>query len=298
MELEPRLAAWAEAAIGAPVTSARPLTGGYSNDNVLLNERYVLRRYRGRNACAVEAALARRLAGTVPVAEVLAADEAGAVLLSRYMPGCPVDRLLAGADPGTAAALGRAIGATLAAVGTVTFAAPGFFGGGDLAPGPPGIEPASGLDAFVERCLREGNAGGHLTPAEQDALLRHARQAAPDLGALAGRRSLVHADYNPKNLLAAHEGGRWRVTAVLDWEFAFAGPPLFDVANMLRDPGPHAFADAFVAGYRDAGGELPPGWRRVARALDLFSLADFLTRPPEHRYFAKAVAHIRALIRT
>jgi aminoglycoside phosphotransferase (APT) family kinase protein len=86
------------------------------------------------------------------------------------------------------------------------------------------------------------------------------------------------------------------VVAVLDWEFAFSGPPLFDVGNMLRDPRPPAFAEAFVAGYRDAGGELPPGWRRLARALDLFSLADFLTRPPDHRYFARSVARIRELI--
>jgi hypothetical protein len=31
----------------------------------------------------------------------------------------------------------------------------------------------------------------------------------------------------------------------------------------------------------------------VSEALDLYALADFLTRPPEHPYFAKAVSLIR-----
>ena len=44
----------------------------------------------------------------------------------------------------------------------------------------------------------------------------------------------MHADYNGKNLLmqSTHEG--WQVAAVLDWEFAFAGSPLFDTGNFLR----------------------------------------------------------------
>ena len=33
--------------------------------------------------------------------------------------------------------------------------------------------------------------------------------------------------------------------------------------------------------------------RAQADALDLYALADFLTRPPEHRYFRRAVALIR-----
>jgi hypothetical protein len=38
---------------------------------------------------------------------------------------------------------------------------------------------------------------------------------------------------------------------------------------------------------------MPPGWREISEALDLYALADFLTRPPGHRYFSKAVAVIR-----
>jgi hypothetical protein len=37
-------------------------------------------------------------------------------------------------------------------------------------------------------------------------------------------------------------------------------------------------------------------WRQLSRALDLYSLADFLTRPVEHRYFGRAVTCVRAML--
>ncbi|MBB4761775.1 aminoglycoside phosphotransferase (APT) family kinase protein [Actinoplanes digitatis] len=179
----------------------------------------------------------------------------------------------------------------------MSFAAPGFFSGGALEPGPAGIEPTEGLDTFVRRCLAEGNGAGHLSDAEQRELLRFAEASTPGLEVLRGSRRLVHADFNPKNLLVGRDDdGHWRVTAVLDWEFAFSSAPLFDVGNMLRDPRPAAFEAGFVDGFRDGGGHLPADWRRLSRALDLYSLADLLTRPVDHRYFRRAVERIRDLV--
>lgn len=306
MHLEPQLRAWVEkvALPGRTVVDGRFLTGGYSNDNRLLTTadggEFVLRRYLGGNSCAVEAALLARLAGIVPVPEVIGADPDGGsagepVLLSAFAPGRPLGDVLAAATGPEAAALGRETGRTLAAIGSVEFAVPGFFSGPSLEPGPPGMEPTSGLDAFVERCLTEGNAAGHLGDGEQRALLRFAADAASDLAVLHGSRRLVHADFNPKNLLAVRTDGRWRLSAVLDWEFAFSSSPLFDVGNMLRDPRPAGFGEAFVDGYREGGGELPGNWRRLSQALDVYSLADLLKRPPDHRYFRRAVERIRAL---
>jgi hypothetical protein len=37
----------------------------------------------------------------------------------------------------------------------------------------------------------------------------------------------------------------------------------------------------------------PPDWREVSEALDLYALADLLTRPPGHRYFGRAVSALR-----
>ncbi|WP_203817534.1 phosphotransferase [Paractinoplanes ferrugineus] len=269
---------------GRKVVSSRLLSGGYSNENTLLEMsdggRLVLRRYLGKNRCAVETALATRLRGIVPVPEVVAASPADGLLLSMFVEGGPVT-----------ADAGRSVGETLARIGSVSFGQPGFFGDETLTPD--GFEPIGGLDAFVERCLREGNAAGHLTPAEQKALLRYATQVTPELDALRGSDRLVHADYNPKNMLAA----AGTIVAVLDWEFAFSSSPLFDVANLMRDPRPPGFTDDFLRGFRDGGGVLPANWRSLSAALDLYSLADFLTRPVEHRYFGKAVTKIRELVR-
>jgi aminoglycoside phosphotransferase (APT) family kinase protein len=292
---------------GHDIERARSLAGGFSNDNLLLvtstGEQYVLRRYLRHNSCAVEAALAARVAGIVPVAEVVAADPDGTasgqpLLLSRYMPGDLVSEILPGLAAHEAEELGHVTGAALAAVGTVSFEHPGFFGGADLVPD--GTEPTAGLPAFVDRCLRTGNADQALTPAKQQDLRQRAASAAPALEGLRGARQLVHSDFNPKNLLATRQRGTWAVTAVLDWEFSFSSSPLFDIGNMLRfrDELPPGFAAGFVAGYRADGGHLPENWRELSQALDLFALADFLTRPPEHPFFGKAAALIQQQLRS
>ncbi|MGA8454714.1 MAG: phosphotransferase, partial [Streptosporangiaceae bacterium] len=163
----------------------------------------------------------------------------------------------------------------------------------DLVPSPEAL-PAS-LPEFLESCLRAGYAAGPLSPAEIGRLRALAAAADPLARSVGRARQLVHSDYNGKNLLAVGGDGRWSISAVLDWEFAFSGSPLTDVGNMLRFRacGPPGFAGGFVAGYRDAGGRLPERWREISEALDLYALADFLTRPPGHRYFGKAVAALK-----
>jgi aminoglycoside phosphotransferase (APT) family kinase protein len=45
---------------------------------------------------------------------------------------------------------------------------------------------------------------------------------------------LVHGDYGPENILVDKVESQWKITAILDWEFAYSGSTLCDVANMLR----------------------------------------------------------------
>jgi aminoglycoside phosphotransferase (APT) family kinase protein len=301
----PAAAAWLGRVLpGHRITAAEPLGGGHGNENIRITTdsgRYVLRRYlRGDAArtCAIEAALAARLASeAVPAAEVIAADPEGTaagepVLLARYVAGVMISEAMA-RDPGSARELGAAAGRALAAIGAVTFPSGGAFTGPDLVPSPERM-PAS-LPEFVEACLRAGHAASALSPAELGRLRALAAAADPLARSVGTARRLVHADYNGKNLLAVGSDGRWSISAVLDWEFAFSGSPLTDIGNMLRfrDEHPRGFADGFIAGYRDAGGKLPERWREISEALDLYALADFLTRPPGHRYFGKAVAALK-----
>ena len=292
---------------GDRVVAAQRLGGGYSNENVLVTTargRYVLRRYPARagrdtaRTCAVEAALAARLAGTaVPVPEVIAADPGGAAAGSRCCwPGTrPASRSArcSARGPGRPPGSARRPAARWPPIGSVTFERGGMFTGADLVPSAAGL-PAS-LPEFVEACLRAGPAATALSPAELGGLRALAAAAEPLAASVADARQLVHSDYNGKNLLAVRRRGRWSISAVLDWEFAFSGSPLVDIGNMLRlrREYPPGFGDGFIGGYRDAGGPLPPDWREVSEALDLYALADLLTRPPGHRYFGQAVSVIR-----
>jgi hypothetical protein len=77
------------------------------------------------------------------------------------------------------------------------------------------------------------------------------------------------------------EEGRWQVSGVIDWEFAFSGPPLVDLGHMLRyeKRGRPLAEPHFSEGFRAGGGTLPEDWRALARAVDLMALCEILTRP-------------------
>ena len=68
---------------------------------------------------------------------------------------------------------------------------------------------------------------------------------------------------------------------MLDWEFAFAGPPLIDLSILLRwaDRWPPAFEQGVLAGFTAAGGVLPSEWKRTIRFLNLVTLLGFLRAP-------------------
>ncbi len=297
---------------GARLHEVDPLPGGFTNDMALLTaqpagapgpERYVLRRYRPsdsrvpRNTCAVEVAvLGRAAARTVPVTAVVASDPHGRAtgrptLLYRFVDGTPLSQVLAdGPVSGEARGLGRAVGAVLARIGRVRLPHPGAFGDASLVPAPEEAVPLGDLPGFVDRCLATAPADGPLSGTDAAVLRALARRGPRALAAVSGERSLVHCDFNPKNVLVERCAGQWAVAAVLDWELAFSGSPLFDVGNMLRfaHEYPPAFTTGFLQGFRGGNGRLPRDWRQLSRTLDLFALADILTAPPDPAYFTRA----------
>jgi len=104
------------------------------------------------------------------------------------------------------------------------------------------------LDAHVAACRRDGA----LSAAEAaDALACH-RDAEPLLAGVRG--ALLHGDLANRNVLVA-DGA---LAAVLDWEDALAGDPLFDVAGWGTFVGNHERRDDLLAGYAP-GGALPAG---------------------------------------
>ena len=160
--------------------------------------------------------------------------------------------------------------------------------------------PSDFVPNEVQRALFAGRAGARLGAGLRDELWRAVERTAPMLRAIDDRYTLVHGDYKRSNLLLEQTSGGWQVSAVLDWEFAFAGPPLIDVGLFLRagEALPSGFREAFVAGYRQAGGELPEHWLPLSRLVDVLSQVTFLDGPHERpRVFAETIEVVKETLR-
>jgi aminoglycoside phosphotransferase (APT) family kinase protein len=283
-----------EAALpGRDLLAAAPIPGGLVNTNLALTldrapHRAVLRLYqRDATGAAREAAIDRMLPADVPRARFLHVADGPPLAahpwaLLESIDGTRLDLLAANASDTVLAQAGAAVGATLAAIHAVRFPRAGFF---DAA-----LHVAdaihfggAGLRAYLDETVRHGRAGTRLGPDLSARLLAYADTEASRLDAWIGPPHLVHADFNPTNILMARRDGAWRVAAVLDWEFALSAHAFFDFGNLLRPPLglQAAFTDALATAYVAAAGTLPRDWRDLARVGDLFAWADLLSRPRE-----------------
>lgn len=86
--------------------------------------------------------------------------------------------------------------------------------------------------------------------------------------------NLTHADYDPANILVRQIDGKWKIAAILDWEFAFAGTYLLDIGMALRYSHkiPAYYENSFIAGIQANGFQLPSKWKKQAKLMDLLCL--------------------------
>jgi aminoglycoside phosphotransferase (APT) family kinase protein len=218
-----------------PLT-ARPVGDGHSNLTYLIcgGPRQVVVRMPpppplppGAHDVLREATLLRGLAGrAVPVPSVLASAEAGQVIDSPFyvmdfVPG-PVATTATPAAlsaPADRRRIGEALADTLAALHAIDWQAAGLAGLG---------RPA-GFNARHLRRMGALVADAHGRPppdfAEIDAWL--GAHVPPESGA-----AIVHNDYRLGNVILAPEPPG-RIAAVLDWELATIGDPLFDLGYFL-----------------------------------------------------------------
>jgi len=270
------------------VSEALPLTGGLRNANFKLRletgRAVVLRIYEhDASLCQKEIDLLRLLDGAVPVPGVIHAeprglDEIPPFAVLEYVDGIDFRELRHGGATGAIAEAAESAGEVLAAIGRFRFPKAGWLG-----PGPgvtaPLVEGADPMPRFLDLCLASANLCRRM-PAEVRAGLHALAWAqAPVLANLEREPRLVHGDFNGGNLVVRHDSGRWRVAAVLDWEFAVSSTPLADLGNFLRYESaarpllePH-----FSKGFRRAGGELAGDWRQLARWTDLLAICESLT---------------------
>lgn len=244
-------------------------------------EPVLLRIYmREPDAAAREAAIARRFAGSLPLPEVLCESldvpSNRRFAVYRWSPGTLADAVVERGNRQDIQAVSRACGAALAAIQTCTFPSPGSFRP-DLTVESGGLTPPDYV-RWIRTFMFENGVARALGAPVAARVLRFVEAGAPLLAEVQDDASLVHCDYNGANILVMPRNGTWEVSAVLDWEFACSGSSLIDVGNMLRHYQEEAdpFEQAFIAGFRDAGGRLPPEWRRIADLYDLMSLCGFL----------------------
>ncbi|MFI5277687.1 MAG: phosphotransferase family protein, partial [Ktedonobacterales bacterium] len=239
---------------GARVTSAEHVSGGLANTNYRVSlagsEAPIVVRFYTREpeACAREAALLRLVAGAVPVPQALYVEPTTAIFDHPYialswMDGVPLLDALPTLPADEAPALAAALGVVAARIGSFAFEAAGFLDA-DLSIRERLTMGPEGLRGWLGEMLA-GRAGQRLGAALTERLLRQIDRCADEVAPLTGQRALIHADYKDGNILVRRDPDGWRVTAVLDWEFAFVGPSIFDLGSLLRREAtlPPGFAD-------------------------------------------------------
>ncbi len=271
------------------VLSSEPLGDGKRNANFKLRlepnpDPVVLRIYEhDASLCGKEVDLMRLVSGSVPAPEVIYAEPRGwehlpPFIFTRWIEGITFKELKRSGDAEAIAQAAQAAGETLAAIGRFQFPKPGW-----LDPGPTVASPllagSDPMPRFIDLCLASRNLQARVAAELRDRMHSVVWSAAPRLAELDREASLVHGDFNKRNLLVCRVAGRWSVAAVLDWEFAVSGSPLADLGSFLRyERAARPIAEPyFSTGYQRAGGRMPHDWRRLARLIDLVALCESLT---------------------
>ncbi len=275
------------------------LTGGCSNLNVKIqlaekDNPLLLRIYlRDAEAALREQKLSFLLDSKLPVplTHYVGVLEGYHFAITDFLPGVPLRELLLGPIPYDLGAVMFEVGQMLARISQHTFTASGFF---DTALSVQKV-PES-LLGFSKKCLESANVVKFLTSAKRDKIafyLEKYQQFLPDSSA----HQLVHGDFDPANIFVDNATGEWKVTGVLDWEFAFSGSFLWDVATMLRyaHQMPERFEGAFLQGLMQSGMVLPKNWQLTIHLLNLIALVECLGRVTL-KNCPKQCADIEALI--
>lgn len=284
-----RLARWPES---TRITSVRRLDGGFQNRNIRLDlsgppYRAVLRLFDADpRACAKEAELLGILRRDVPVPAVLYADACCGdgwppLLVIEFVEGVPLHDLVVAGNVHAITESARDAGRVLATLKRVGFTIPGLLRGDLSVDSSFGGRPPT-YRALIEHDVHRPLVASRLGKSLADRTIAYAAAWNGRIAAEASAPTLVHGDFNSRNILVQENNGHWTVASIIDWEFAWSGDFLADVGNMLRyeRPGRARLEPNFSTGCREGGLELAPDWRERARALDLIAVLDTLARDP------------------
>jgi Ser/Thr protein kinase RdoA (MazF antagonist) len=260
------------------------IAGGCANLNIkvrLEGEKnpLLLRVYlRDKEAAHREQKLAELLKQTVPIplTHYIGELEGYHFAFTEFIHGISLRDLLLGNDPHDLSRIMHEVGIILSKIAAYEFSKAGFFDQ-ELTIIP--HSPSDDCLVFAKDCLKHETVVSALTPgiiSKISQTLDQYDHLFPD----ESEKHLVHADFDPANILVDKVDSVWKVSCVLDWEFAYSGSVLCDVANMLRyaHKMPHEFQDAFLNGLTSADVTLPKDWYITIQLLNLLALLDCLKR--------------------
>ncbi len=279
--------------------------GGLANTNIRLQlsgtqTPLILRVFtRDPSQAEKECRIYQRLNGVVPTPTIYYYSPTNPVSGHPYsilqlVEGDRLETLVEGLDPSWSVEVGRSVGASLAGIHSVTFDQEGFLDE-QLNVKTPITSGSDGLVDFTTECLEQDIVAQRLGPELRKNLSRFVKRESMIFQIWKSPPCLVHADFGGSNILVKKFPTDWRVTAVLDWEFALSANPFMDFGNLLRDPlgSVEGFERAVQEGYNAAGGMLPADWRKMSKLSDLTAWLDFLTRENANdRLIADAISVI------
>ena len=197
----------------------------------------------------------------VPVPRVLLAEPAReglrVFMLQRYVEGPTFLELVGTARPEEVAEAARSAGDTLAEIGSVTFAGPGWLAPGPTVAGPllPGADP---MPRFVQQCLASSMARNPTPPALIDKTRAVMWSHATELHRAADETSLVHGDFAGPNLIVRQVAACWA------WRRFSTEVRCFRLSARRR-PALPSVQGTRTAGYRAAFSSALSVWRAVPR---------------------------------
>ena len=258
--------------IEEPIEKVEPVDGGLTNTihkvTLATGKILVVKHHAGgARPYDDEVATIAKLAGILPVPEVVRTDPARRAIVYRWIEGITLDECRRKQPPAAFASLAEPLGRFLAWLST--FEWPGCWD----------------IDTFVAEArerLAAGRPRERLGPQMADALRAALDDAGPRLAW--GKPCLSHGDLGGRNMIVQHAmGERWRIGGVIDWEAAACASPLVDIGSVFRYGQRYdaRFVEDFERGYREADGALPDDWLRIARLVDALWLVEMLDEPRE-----------------
>lgn len=268
---------------GKELATYEIISGGCANLNIkisLVNElnHFILRVYlRDKTAAICEQKIAALIGQTVPIPKVYYVSDCDGYrfAITEYKSGITLRDLLLQNPEEIWKQVMFDAGKMLGEFHKYKFSTAGFFDINlSINPTPP-----DGQFLFTMDCLNNNKVietlGEEMVTKIRLLFLTHKQLLLND-----SSPTLVHADYGPENILVDKSDDGWKITAILDWEFAYSDSWLIDVSNMLRyaHKMPHAFEEAFLQGINNAGLVLPDHWRLAVDLFNLSSLLDLIAR--------------------